>query len=110
MERYGCSSLKKLTSPVKGIGKGIKKMAVGVRNFFRNDELQELSESLELTMNKIAVSLDMIRKAAGKQREQCNSIDVQMYMKSEHGGLHGKLVKISGEAGRIGYTTKTRFE
>ena len=106
MERNSHSFSKKRTSPFRGIGNGIKEMMVGVRNFIRNDELQELSESLELTMSNIAVSLDMIRKAAEKQREQYKPIDVHKYIKSEHGGLHGKLVKISGEAGRIGHTTK----
>jgi len=55
--------LSKLAWPFKAIGKSARKMEVGFVNFCKNDELQELSESLDRSMNQIAESLEKIKQS-----------------------------------------------
>jgi len=58
----------KLDWPFKGLGKGAKKAAAGIVNVFKNDELRELSESLDRSMSKMSESLEKMRKSAMAQK------------------------------------------
>ncbi len=46
----------KLDWPFKGLGKGAKKAVAGIVDFFKNDELREIGESVERSMSIISES------------------------------------------------------
>ncbi len=64
----------KLDWPFKGLGKVAKKAAAGIVDFFKDEELQEISESIERSMNQINESLERIKKSTRKRREQNGTI------------------------------------
>jgi len=66
--------LSKLVWPFKALGRSARKLAVGYVNLCKNDELQELSESLDRSMNQIAESLEKIKQSTMKFREYSETI------------------------------------
>ena len=109
MEKQNVSS-SKIAWPFKALGRCTKKMAVGFVSFCKDDELQELSESLDKAMGRIAVSLDKIKKSAEKYREHSETIMAYKQagqnlecISNEIAGKNKKLKNIATEARRSSY-------
>lgn len=71
------STFLKLDWPFKTLGKRVKKVAIGIVNFIKNDELNELSDSLERAMGQMSESLEKIKKSTEKYREHSEIIMAQ---------------------------------
>lgn len=98
------ASLSKLSWPFKAIGRGTKKVAVGFVNFCKEDELQELSESLDKSMKQISESLNKIKASAQKYREHSETITAYKQagqnlenISNEITGKNNELQKIATE-------------
>lgn len=108
------STFLNLDWPFKVLGKGIKKIAVGFIDFFKNDELRELSESLDRSMARMSESLEKMKKSTEKYREYnkaittCTQDMVDKITEQNLVSVHNELAAKTRELERIVVETRRR--
>ena len=103
------TSFFKLTLPFKALGKGTKKLAIGFVNYYKNDELQELLDSLDKKSKQITVSLEKLKKSARKYREHSEVItayrDAGENLENISNEIAGKNKELEGINTEAGHST-----
>ena len=90
MKKYESTFLK-LDWPFKVLGKGTKKIAVGFVDFFKNDELRELSESLDMSMARMVESLERMKKSMERYREHSKAVLAYKITEQNLASVHNEL-------------------
>ncbi len=103
------TSFFKLTLPFKVLGKGTKKIAIGVANFWKNDELQELLDSLDEKSKHLTLSLEKIKKSAEQYREHSEVIkgykNAEQNLEDISNEIAGKNKELEGINIETGHST-----
>lgn len=100
------STFLKLDWPFKGLGKGIKKVAVSTIDFFNNDELRELGESLDSSMARMTVSLEKMKKSMEKYREYNKAILAHKIVEQNLENANNKLTAKTREFEELAIETR----
>ena len=102
----------KLDWPFKALGKGAKRVTAGFIDFFKNDELRELSESLDRSMARMSESLEKMKKSTEKYREYnkaitaCTQAMVDNITEQNLVSVHNALAAKTSELERIVVETR----